>query len=94
MSDLVSMPLMNASTLRPVISSTTARKLGLVRKVSQDLTQVTPPPRDTRAQSTLLAITQRGRGKLDDLAGNPDNARARRAVIVALQSTPLPSTTT
>jgi hypothetical protein len=57
-----------------------------LRKVSQDLIQVTPPPRDRHAQSAFLAITRRDRGRLDDLARHPGNVRARRAVSAALSA--------
>jgi hypothetical protein len=55
-----------------------------LRKVSQDLAEVTPPPGAARAQATLLAITRRDRSRLDHLAADPDNASRRQATRAAL----------
>jgi hypothetical protein len=57
-----------------------------LRKVSQDLTQITPPPGSARAQAALLAITRRDRGRLDHLASNPSNDAHRQAVRAALSA--------
>jgi hypothetical protein len=57
-----------------------------LRKVSQDLSQITPPPRAARAQAALLAITRRDRSRLDHLAGDPNNASRRHAVRAALSA--------
>jgi hypothetical protein len=57
-----------------------------LRKVSQDLSQITPPPRATRAQAALLAITLRDRSRLDHLADQPNNTSARHAVSHALSA--------
>jgi hypothetical protein len=57
-----------------------------LRKVSQDLSQITPPPRAARAHASFLAITRRDRSRLDRLAGRPNNTSVRRAVSAALSA--------
>jgi hypothetical protein len=57
-----------------------------LRKVSQDLAQVTPPPGAARAQAALLAITRRDNSRLDHLASNPNNGSHRQAVRAALSA--------
>ena len=57
-----------------------------LRKVSQDLSQITPPPRAARAHASFLAITLRDRNRLDHLAGEPNNTSARHAVSAALSA--------
>lgn len=55
-----------------------------LRKVAQDLSQITPPPGDASAQTALLLLTQRDRDRLDDLAGHLRDASARDVVRAAL----------
>jgi hypothetical protein len=57
-----------------------------LRKVAQDLSQITPPPRAARAHVSFLAITRRDRHRLDHLAGEPNNTSARHAVRAALSA--------
>jgi hypothetical protein len=57
-----------------------------LRKVSQDLSEVTPPPGATRAQAALLAITLRDRSRLDHLASDFNSASHRQAVRAALSA--------
>jgi hypothetical protein len=57
-----------------------------LRKVSQDLSQITPPPRAARAHASFLAITLRDRNRLDDLVKQPDNTSARHTVSHALSA--------
>ncbi|MDP9257199.1 MAG: hypothetical protein M3Q31_11670 [Actinomycetota bacterium] len=57
-----------------------------LRKVSQDLSQITPPSRAASAHASFLAITRRDRSRLDRLAGQPNNTSARHAVSAALSA--------
>jgi hypothetical protein len=57
-----------------------------LRKVSQDLSQITPPPGAARAHASFLAITLRDRNRLDHLATQSDDISARHAVSAALSA--------
>ena len=57
-----------------------------LRKVSQDLSQITPPPRAARAHASFLAIALRDRSRLDHLAKQPNSTLARHAVSAALSA--------
>jgi hypothetical protein len=55
-----------------------------LRKVAQDLAQITPPPRARPAQRSFSAITLQAQRQLDDLYHHLDNASSRHQARAAL----------
>jgi hypothetical protein len=55
-----------------------------LRKVAQDLGQITPPARAATSQKALLEICTRERGRLETLSRNPADGAARSATRAAL----------